>query len=145
MGIQSLESLGLGVSGESLEDVQLGSAFAVRVRMPQRGWGRHAKHNKWCLPSTEQDMWVDRGQSPWVVDCKLQVSPTCAQLSAQSRWSKGATKRSAVQIANVSWGHVLSILPGSPISFNFPSNLREGRYATSIDEEAEAGLGVTES
>ena len=29
MGIQSLESLGLGVSGESLEDVQLGSALAV--------------------------------------------------------------------------------------------------------------------
>ena len=31
----------------SLEEVQLGSASAVRVRTPQRGWGRHVKHNKW--------------------------------------------------------------------------------------------------
>ena len=57
--------------------------------MPLRGWGRHVKHNKWCLPSTEQDMQEDSGQSPWAVDCKLRASTHCAQLCAQSRWSKG--------------------------------------------------------
>lgn len=29
------------------------STLAVRVRVPQRGWEKHAKHSKWSLPSTE--------------------------------------------------------------------------------------------
>lgn len=41
---------GLGGSGDSWEEVQLGSTLATRIKMPQRGWGKHAKYNKQHLP-----------------------------------------------------------------------------------------------
>lgn len=77
---------GLGGSGDSWEEVRPWSTLAARIRMPQRGWGRHAEHNTWHLPSTEQGSYKWTGASVFgEEDYELQGSRACAQLSAHSR------------------------------------------------------------